>query len=247
MNTNTHLKYLAHAIQKVALDPLHPNFIAALKAKRKNSERLTNREITLHEIRHALGTAAKKFDDPKLAVAKTVAYFAQTKNTTAAVVMVKELMKDCAFQANIDISRLNRQIDATAIEEGVDAMFEDHPVDLTDVPLFDQSDFNRATEREEYAGPEQDITATSIEDAVDAIEYLQIWLISGFSRMSVESQQFWGFENGLCPLDQRAEDNGTFTPIYDLDDYRQLQKERGIAQRNNIGKAEDIERFMMAA
>lgn len=247
MNTNTATKYLTHAITKTAIDPVHPNFLASLKASRKDPNKLTNRELTLHEIRHVLGTAAHKFSDPKLAVAKSVAYFAQVKNTVAAVVMVKELMKDCAFQANIDISRLNRQIDADAIEEGVDAMLEDHPVDLSDLPLFDLSDTTRAPEREEYAGPEQDIIATSIEDAIDAIQYLQIWLVSGFSRMSVESQQFWGIENGQCPLDQRAEPDGTFTPIYELDDYRQLQRERGLARRNNIGKPEDVERFMMAA
>jgi hypothetical protein len=247
MNTNTAKKYLAHAIEKT-LAPLHANFAAALKAGRKDPERLSNREITLLEIRHVLGEAHRLHPtDPKLAVAKSVAYFAKTKNTVSAVVLVKELMKDCAFQANLDVGRLNRLIDAAAIEDGVDAMLEEHPVDTADIPLFDQSSAERVPPREDYAGPEQDIIATSIEDAIDAISYLQIWLVSGFSKMSVESQQFWGFDNGLCPLDQEANGDGTFTPVYELDAYRQLQKDKSLARRNSLGKPEDVEKFMMSA
>lgn len=225
-------QYLHHALGR-ATEPMHPNFVAALK---KREGALEEAQLQRTVIVRAFDAGAKSNAAPKAIVLGVLKAF--DKNLPWYIAFLKDTMKSVAFAVHMDVIAHTKRLatgefDAT----GLDAMEEEHPADPNDVPVFDAAEA-RPFEREPYAGgtrPEP--IASSTREALDALRNIQAWLSLAVANIDGAQRTYWGVD-GLIPLDQRKDAalDGSFvyTPIFGYDDYVVWQKESFRRKRSVV-------------
>lgn len=243
--STTALAYLTIALDKQASVP-HPNFIAALKAKRAEKDVESDREKLLARIRHACARAVDAKIDIRVAcigVGKTLRDSAQAYTT-----FWKQLMGDVAFAASMDALSYERSADPAKIDEGLNLMGDvEHDCDFSDIPTFDESEAQRATEREPYSGPElREPIATDFDDVVSALGEVQTWIGLAVGHLTDAQRLFWGVD-GVFPLGQSRDEAGEYHAITDFDAYRAWSKKSWRAKQDRVGNDEAIDDLMAQA
>lgn len=232
--TNTSLRYLASALDKVT-EPMHPNFARALKPD----------QLRMHQTIRI--TAARAYDANKGAVRATIVAIGKALkgDVQAYVTFYKGLASDAAFAAHMDCRLLQKSVSSEAMDEGLDAMGEEHPIDSADIGAFDNAEATRAAPREDYAGDQPEPIATSIEDAYEAIEGVQAWIGLAVSGFKPDQLDYWQVA-GLFPFGQKGKADG-YAPIRDFDAYREHQDAQYKLKRNTVAIDPDVEDAMLSA
>ncbi len=246
-------KYLGVAVDKLS-EPLHPNFAAALKAKRKNKDEPTSNELRIDKMRHLM---AKSVDAAKgdgkgtiITAVKTMAAACKVNpeafNDGDLAYLAKEVLGAVAFHANIETGRLLREgtpFDDCAAQSIVQNDEDDHAFDALDASLFDLSQSMR--EKQNNAGVEQHEPETMADNAFeagDAVEKIQAWLGCLFippanmpqaaREAKLASYAFWGVD-GLVPMGSYKRDDGEWMPITDFDTYRIKSRDAWLKKQNS--------------
>lgn len=255
--TATACEYLILGMEKLAAGP-HPNFLRAASP---------NSKAVALEIQRVV--QATKSPNIRRWVISTLNILASEVRNY--VQFLKDLCSNVAFTGYMEWRRLdpNKAVDAEHLRGGLDAMYEEHPWEGTDVPQHDLSDAATRNPPMEEREPSEDpiIFATDQEDAVEAVHAVQLWLGLAILRLNENQRNYWlaDPEEPRIQVAQRKvvrpavkhPESGTvliheeveYLPIYDWDEYVSHQDTEWKKKRSTVASSvgDNVEQLMAAS